>query len=209
MEFITDINQLDCNKTYTYADYLTWRFKERIELIKGKIFRMSPAPSTRHQEITGALFGTLYHYFKHNPCKVFVAPFDVRLSKNIGKEIEIETIIQPDICIVCDLSKLDSKGYQGVPELIIEVLSSSTSSKDTRDKFNLYEENGVKEYWIVYPGEHLIDIYKLGSDKRYRFIGKYSKEDTISPERFDNLSISLKDIFEEETTEDTNGTFRL
>jgi Uma2 family endonuclease len=125
---------LDLSKSYTYADYLTWDFPERLELLLGKIFPMSPAPSTGHQDISSTLMGQIIQYFKNRGCKVFSAPFDVRLpSPSERKKPEyIDTVVQPDLCVVCDLSKLDKRGCLGPPDWIIEIMSPSTSKKDAQ-----------------------------------------------------------------------------
>ncbi|MGL5111382.1 MAG: Uma2 family endonuclease, partial [Flavobacterium sp.] len=160
---ITDINSLDLSKSYTYADYLTWNFKERLEILKGKIFKMSPAPSRKHQEISINLFRKFDRYFETKPCNIYYAPFDVRL-KNFKKSTldqEITTVVQPDICVICDKDKLDDKGCLGAPDLIIEILSPGNSNKAMGIKFDLYEENAVKEYWIVEPYQKSILIYTL------------------------------------------------
>ena len=127
---ITSISQLDLNKKYTYADYLTWQFDEMVELIKGRIFRMSPAPKRLHQEFSGNVFSEFHNYLKIKPCKVYEAPFDVRLIKNKNKDNkQIETVVQPDICIICDLDKLDDYGCIGSPDLIVEIVSKASKKR--------------------------------------------------------------------------------
>ena len=150
---ITNINQLDLGKTYSYADYLTWIFQEKLELIKGKIFQMSPAPSRYHQQVSGNLHGIMWTAFKNHSCNLYAAPFDVRLldKKKSTLDKDIFTVVQPDLCIICDENKLDDKGCIGAPDLVIEILSSGNSSKEMKYKFDLYEEAGVLEYWIVNP----------------------------------------------------------
>src|SRR5258708_18587044 len=103
-------SDLDLTKTYTYADYLKWTFDERLELIKGKIFTMSPAPNSIHQLVSGAVFNELYNHLKGKPCRVFAAPFDVRLIRRSVDDKDIITVVQPDICVICDLKKIDDKG---------------------------------------------------------------------------------------------------
>ena len=156
MEKITNINQLNLNKLYTYADYLTWQFQERVELIKGKIFKMSPAPLNIHQAISINLIRDMSVFFKGNNCVIRHAPFDVRLIKKTAKDQEIETVVQPDICVICDREKLDDRGCIGAPDLIVEILSPSTKNKDIKDKFELYEQNEVREYWIVDPNNKTV-----------------------------------------------------
>lgn len=151
MEKITSLSQLDPNGIYTYADYLTWQFEQAVELIKGKILPMA-ALSRRHQAISRELNGVFYNYFKKHPCEFFAAPFDVRLFdkvKTAKANKDVYTVIQPDICIICDNAKLDQKGCKGAPDLIVEILSPGNSKKEMRTKKRLYEENLVKEYWII------------------------------------------------------------
>lgn len=199
MKQITDISQLDFNKQYTYSDYLTWQFTERIELIKGWIYKMSPAPKRKHQEVLSNLHLGIARYIHKKKCKIYLAPFDVRLIKDKGKNSEIETVVQPDISIICDKSKLDERGCVGSPDLVIEILSLSTSKKDYGVKFDLYEENGVKEYWIVNPELNSIEIYSLENQKYILFKEFIEKEEDqkIQGKLFPNLSLDIKDIFEE------------
>ena len=192
---ITSIEQLDFNKKYSYADYLTWQLGEYVELLKGKIFRMSPAPSMRHQEIGGRLFAYLFPYFVAHECKIFHAPFDVRLLPNESHQ-QTYTVVQPDICVVCDGSKLDERGCIGAPDLVVEILSPSTSQKDLGEKFNLYEEAGVKEYWIVDPLHQFLDQYAL-SDGKYMFQGKYLAHQTIHSTVFPEAQLDLEKVFQE------------
>ena len=196
MEKITNINQLDLNKLYTYADYLTWQFQERVELIRGKIFKMSPAPKRVHQEVSRQLQYFIFHFFHKTDCKAFNAPFDVRLFKKTKKDQEIETVVQPDICVICDREKLDDRGCIGAPDLIVEILSPSTKNKDIKDKFELYEQNEVKEYWIVDPSNKTVIKYTLEHGK---YIGDKirGEEEMLSSTLFPELSINLSEVFEE------------
>ena len=136
---IQNASLLDVNKMYTYADYLTWHVQEQLELIKGRLFKMSPAPLRYHQELSGALYRELSVYLQRKSCKVFHAPFDVRLptSQEKQNDTQIDTVVQPDIVVVCDTSKLDRRGCVGAPDLIIEILSPSTAAKDVKEKFHL------------------------------------------------------------------------
>ena len=166
---IDDISALEPEATYSYADYLRWSFEERVELIKGKLFRMSPAPSRGHQEISSVISRELLSFLKGKSCKVYYAPFDVRFP-NQQEDIDAQTftVVQPDICVICDHSKLDDAGCRGAPDLIVEILSPSTASKDLNEKYQLYEEHGVKEYWVVYPGEAVLEIYELQEESMFR-----------------------------------------
>ncbi|WP_346236499.1 Uma2 family endonuclease [Niabella insulamsoli] len=191
---ITDISQLDRNKKYSYADYLTWRFKETVELIKGRLFILSPAPASRHQKIASNLVTELSSFFKSHKCHLFFAPFDVRLVKNMSSDNEITTVVQPDICVICDGSKIDERGCLGAPDLIVEILSPYTAKKDMNEKFNLYEDNGVQEYWVVFPDTNAINQYFL-KDGKYEFIDPLFVGQTITSTAFPELSIELKDVF--------------
>ncbi|GAB3412972.1 Uma2 family endonuclease [Niabella aquatica] len=191
---ITDISQLDLNKKYSYADYLTWRFKEAVELIKGKLFILSPAPTSRHQKIAGNLHGYIWNHFHKDRCNVYPAPFDVRLVKNKASDNEINTVVQPDICVICDENKIDERGCIGAPDLIVEILSPYTAKKDMNEKYNLYEENGVSEYWVVFPDTNAINQYTL-KDGKYDFIDPLFMNQSITSTAFPELTIELKDIF--------------
>jgi Uma2 family endonuclease len=193
---ITDINQLDFSKTYTYADYLTWQFSERVELIMGRIFRMS-APSRIHQEISGFLHFRLYSFLQDQSCKVYHAPFDVRLPlpPHRIKGDKVNTVVQPDICVVCDLDKLDEKGCQGAPDLIIEILSSGNSRREVQDKFDLYESAGVQEYWVVQPTEKFITRYNLDAAGKYIGSRLFTEDDTIESKVLQGFQIEVNQIF--------------
>lgn len=193
---ITNINQLDLDKTYSYADYLLWKFQERVELFKGKIFKMSPAPSSFHQRVSGNLHGILWQKFNKHSCNLFTAPFDVRLLDKEKSTIdkEIYTVVQPDLCVICDDNKIDEKGAIGSPDLVIEILSPGNSKKEMKYKFDLYEEAGVLEYWIVNPADKTIFIFVL---KDNQFIGLHPliEEDTIKSPLFPQLDFCLEEIF--------------
>jgi Uma2 family endonuclease len=193
---ITNINQLDLAKKYSYADYLTWMFQERLELFKGKIFKMSPAPSMYHQKVSRDLTGLLWNNFKNHSCNLFVAPFDVRLlsTKNSKSDTDIYTVVQPDLCVICDENKLDARGAIGAPELMIEILSPGNSKKEMRYKYDLYQEAGVLEYWIVNPENKTIFIYVL---KDGIFVGQHPliEDDKIESPLFPQLDFKLEEIF--------------
>jgi len=193
------LKDLDLSKAYTYADYLTWTFQETVELIKGKIFKMSPAPNTYHQEISSNLLLKIGYFLGNKSCKIFHAPFDVRLPlpPNHVKDDEIRTVVQPDISIICDLDKLDEKGCLGPPDWIIEIASPGTSKKDSKDKFEVYEYSGVREYWMVFPQEEFVLAYTLNEEGKYVGRPPFNKEDKLSPALFPGLVINLEDVFPE------------
>ncbi|RME94941.1 MAG: Uma2 family endonuclease [Bacteroidetes bacterium] len=158
---ITSLDQLDPDKRYTYADYLTWKFKERVELWQGRMMKMSPAPNLRHQRIARDLGLALGDFLRNKPCELFIAPFDVRLPLPVDKQKKgkVDTVVQPDLCVVCDPDKLDEQGCNGAPDLVIEILSPGNSKREMRDKYALYEAAGVREYWIVDPVREWILTY--------------------------------------------------
>jgi Uma2 family endonuclease len=169
--------QYGISKLYTYADYLLLKIDERIELIKGRIMKMS-APNMMHQSILVFVGNKFYNFLWKQDCKVFVAPFDVRLPvKNKKKDNEVYTVVQPDIMIVCDKSIIDEKGICGVPDLLVEILSPGNTTKEMKIKFELYEEAGVKEYWIINPMEEYVLVYVLTNGKL--LCGKPNMEDEI------------------------------
>lgn len=189
------VEEPDPSLSYTYADYLQWKFEEQVELIRGRIYKMT-APRTKHQSVTGNLHGEMYTQFKGHPCKLFVAPFDVRLPvQNRKKPHEITTVVQPDVCVVCDPGKIDELGCIGAPDLVVEVLSPGNSKKDIRLKHEVYEEAGVKEYWVVYPAEESVAIFVLNRDGRFSGATLYASGEIIESKAIPGLRINLKDIF--------------
>lgn len=190
---ITNINQLDLvNGIYTYADYLMWKIKDRLELLKGKIFQMG-ALSLTHQTVSMNFSRLLSNYFYKTPCKLFAAPFDVRLAKKGEKDNEIYTVVQPDLCVVCDADKLDERGCWGAPDLIIEILSPGNSKKELKNKYELYQEAGVREYWLVHPQDEYVIINVL-ENNQYRALPPFVDKEVTSV-IFPDLSLQTEDIF--------------
>lgn len=144
---------------YNYGDYLLWQGDDRWELIDGEAYLMSPAPGLRHQRVVGELYFQIAAFLKGRECEVFVAPVDVRLPKAAESDAEIETVVQPDLVVVCDPGKLDEAGVRGAPDLVVEVLSPSTTSRDEVVKRELYDRHGVREYWIVDPAKKQIRLF--------------------------------------------------
>ena len=186
---------IDPIKTYTYKDYMTYDECERIEIIDGQIFNMSPAPSRIHQEIISALVIEIGTYIKSNngPCKVYPAPFDVILKNDDEDVINSTNIVQPDISVICDKSKLTDKGCTGSPDMIVEVISPFNPSNDYVRKLNLYEQFKVKEYWIINPMRKNILVYTL-TDNGYDAPISYTFEDKIKVNIYDNLEIDFNSI---------------
>ncbi|MEY3240329.1 MAG: hypothetical protein RIR11_1767 [Bacteroidota bacterium] len=192
---ITSLDQLDPNGTYTYADYLLWQFEQRIELLRGKIRKMA-APNRRHQDITISLVKPFILSLEKSHCKVYVAPFDVRL-KRARDDKDVITVIQPDLCVICDLSKLDTRGCNGAPDLIIEILSPGNSRTEMRDKFELYQEAGVLEYWIVNPTEKTIQVFSLNEQGRYIGLPPTVEGDILTTPIIPNLEVDVTEVFKD------------
>ena len=190
---ITSLDQLDPNGTYTYADYLLWQFTERVELLRGKIRQMA-APSMRHQRAVTRLTRTIANALWQTPCQVFVAPFDVRLIR-MRNDKEVKTVVQPDLCVICDPAKLDERGCNGAPDLIIEILSPGNSRTEMKDKFELYQEAGVLEYWVVSPSEKTIQIWTL--DEQGIYISRQPKVegDIATTPIISNLAVDVTEVF--------------
>lgn len=186
------------NGKFTYREYKTWPDEERWELINGTAYNMTPAPNRKHQQIAGEIFRQFANFLKGKKCKVYMAPFDVRIPLYNEAEDEINNIVQPDVLVVCDKNKLDSKGAIGAPDLVVEILSPSTAAKDLREKMALYEQAGVLEYWLVDPHDNIVMIHKL-VDNAYGRAEIFAESEKIPVGIFNNeLTIELKDIFIED-----------
>lgn len=181
---------------YTYEDYLKFDLDYMVEVIRGKLFKMSPAPGSTHQEVSSNLSGMIWNYLKGQKCKVYPAPFDVILPVKTKDFKKSGTVVQPDLCVICDSSKIKERGCFGPPDWIIEILSPNTSKKDLQDKYDVYEESGINEYWVVMPKEQVVEVYIL-ENSRYRRIKAYVYEDTISPVTLPGLEINLAEVFGE------------
>ena len=180
--------QLQANQRYTAADYAAWNDGQRYELFHGGVHAMSPAPNPRHQGTSRNLTLEVGSFLKPKArCQIFYAPIDVYLSD--------DTVVQPDIIVVCDSEKIVKKGCVGAPDLVVEILSPSTAKADWKDKFALYEEAGVREYWIVHPEDRLVHVFRL-RDGKFQMDGTYSAEDSVRIGIFEGVTIDLKNVFE-------------
>ena len=177
------------DRIYTYEDYLNWPEEERIELIDGKIYYMS-APTKKHQQLLRDLSLRFGIYLHGKSCDVYFAPFDVRIDLDIGKD----SVVQPDLVVICDDEKLDDRGLNGAPDLVIEVLSPSTARLDRLVKNNKYLTVGVKEYWMVDPvkEEVMVNVLREGMYE----MTTYKKGDVIKPTVLKDLTIDVTDLFE-------------
>jgi Uma2 family endonuclease len=200
---ITRLDQLDPTGVYSYADYLLWQFQERVELLKGRLFPMA-APGTYHQDISGQLHLAIGNHLRGKSCKLYAAPFDVRLPDSQRKpkfDGDIYTVVQPDLCVVCDADKLDRRGCLGAPDLMVEILSPGNTTKERCDvsldnKFRLYEEAGVREYWIVEPDDKFVLVYVLRDGE---FVGLRPRTESVPLTNtvLPGLTIDLAVVFAE------------
>lgn len=182
---------------YTFADVLTWPDDERAELIDGEVVLMAPAPSRGHQEISGEVFRQLANYLEGKKCKVYHAPFDVRLFEKDGDTPEdVDTVVEPDITIVCDHSKLDDRGCKGAPDMVVEILSPSTQRHDRLVKLGLYQRAGVREYWIVDPDSSTVQVF-LQRDGSLQLHEVYDRQGVAKVNVLDGCFIELSKVFSE------------
>ncbi len=187
--------QID-QKRFSYADYLTWDDDKRWELIDGEPVLMSPAPNRLHQTISRRMLYQIENYLRNKPCEMFPAPFDVRLeAAETGNELAFH-VVQPDIVVVCDPSKLDDHGCIGAPDWIIEITSPATASHDHIVKRAIYERFGVKEYWIIQPVDQIVMVYLLNDTGCYGKPDVYCREDPVQVGILPELRIELKEIFD-------------
>jgi len=191
-EPITEYGQLDLNGEYTWVDYLKWKFEERVELIKGRIVKMSPAPNVIHQTIVNNCSFKFNLHFANKLCRLFSAPFDVYLKSSTGGQKV--NVVQPDFCIVCDEKKLDSQGCIGAPDLVVEILSPGNSRHDLHVKFDLYEESGVKEYWIIQPETRVVQVFSL-QQNRYIGLRPFTEDMQVESKLFPELNVQVDDLF--------------
>ncbi|CAD5278849.1 MULTISPECIES: Uma2 family endonuclease [unclassified Imperialibacter] len=184
-------------KKVTYADYLTWPDGERWEIIDGMPYNMSPAPSRRHQKISGTIHFHLQNFLRNKKCEVYASPFDVRLSEDYSQEELVENVVQPDLSVFCDKNKLDEKGAIGAPDLVVEILSPSTSKKDMSEKLLLYQKFEVKEYWVVDPEGEDVRVFVLDENGRFYLFSILKKEEALKSKLFSGLTIPLEELFAE------------
>ena len=189
------LRKLKENVRFSYGDYLAWGNEGRWELIDGEVFDMTPGPGRIHQEIALALTLAFGSFFEGKTCRVYPAPFDVRLPKKNEIDEEIDTVVQPDLIVVCDKKKLDEKGCRGAPELVVDILSPSTASLDSIKKRDLYEKFAVKESWLVHPTDRLLYIYSLDKNGEFGRPRIFSDDQTVSPLLFPGLKIKLSQVF--------------
>lgn len=182
---------------YTFADVLMWPDDERAELINGEVFLMAPAPSRAHQGISMELSRQFANYLEGKKCKAYHAPFDVRLFEQEGNNPEdVDTVVEPDITIVCDPSKLDDRGCKGAPDMVVEILAPSTQRHDRLVKLELYQRAGVREYWIVDPDSSTVQVF-LQRDGSLQLHEVYDRQGVAKVNVLDGCFIELSKVFSE------------
>ena len=194
---VFSLEDIDLSLTYSYASYLTWLFDDRVELIKGKVFKMSPAPSPLHQEISANISSALHNYLKDKPCKIYYAPFDVRFPKESQADKDIYTVLQPDICVICDRTKIDGRGCIGAPDIVIEILSPESNRTELLNKYKVYEEFGVKEYWVVSPIEKTFLKYTLNESGKYFPSKLFTLSEKVYSAILPGFELKLDEVFED------------
>ncbi|GHV67269.1 hypothetical protein AGMMS49928_03940 [Spirochaetia bacterium] len=179
---------------FTYADYKEWELAEgeRYELIYGEAYAMS-APNTYHQSMLTEMVRQIANYLTGKPCKVYPAPFDVRLFYE--EDESDDTVVQPDISIICDKEKRGKEGCHGAPDFVAEILSPSNTAIEMERKFELYQEAGVREYWVLDPEHKTLHTYRFQGEKVTSH--SYRVTDTAPVGIFSDLEIALEPVFAE------------
>jgi len=178
------------DKKYTYSDYIEWDDDKRWELIDGAAYMMS-APNRMHQKLLGNLHVQFYNFLKGKSCEVYLSPFDVRLNADTVDD----TVVQPDLVIVCDQTKLNDAGGIGAPDMVVEILSPSTARYDRNTKFNAYLKSGIREYWIIDPETKSLAVHILNDDNYITH--PYTDEETAPVHALEGCTINLSKVFEE------------
>lgn len=192
---ISRLEDIDLSLTYSYGHYLNWLFDDRVELIRGKLFRMSPAPAPLHQQVSVHIASQLFNFLKNKTCKVYTAPFDVRFPGKSKADRDIYNVLQPDICVICDPEKIDAKGCLGAPDIVVEILSPGNNKKELLNKYSVYEEFGVKEYWVVSPEEKTFLKYTLDESGRFRPSRLLTLNEKVYSAILPGFELDLDDLF--------------
>ena len=186
---------------YTFADALTWNENERIEIINGEAVMMAP-PSRVHQEISGEIFRQLANYLEGKKCRVYAAPFAVRLfERDVEAPEDVDTMVEPDLSVVCDSDKLDKYGCKGAPDVVIEILSPSTQRHDRLVKLGLYQRAGVREYWIVNPEDQTVQVMLLDGGGILQLHEVYDRTGVAKINSLEGCFIELNKVFAERQKE--------
>jgi len=194
LESVKNFADLDLSMSYSYADYYSWEFDERVELINGRVFTITQ-PGTKHQQISGAISAKLYGHLKRKPIAVFAAPFDVRFPNFSHADEDIFTVLQPDVCVFCDASKLDTRGGIGAPDIVVEILLPGDNRKELKNKFEVYEESRVSEYWIIHPEEKTFFRYTLDDNGKYQPSHLLTLGDEVTTPILPGFVLNLDGVF--------------
>jgi Uma2 family endonuclease len=182
------------DRPHTYGDLRRWDGDTRWEIIEGQAYAMT-GPSWQHQAVAAGLAAQLLTWFRGHGCRVLPAPLDVRLPHGDEADDAIETVVQPDISVVCDVGKLDARGCRGAPDLVIEILSPSTAARDHLTKRALYERHGVREYWIVHPIDRIVTIHRRSSEGGFEAPELVEARGVLATANFSGLAIDWDDVF--------------
>jgi Uma2 family endonuclease len=194
---IKTLNEVDFSATYTYADYMRFEFEDRLEIIKGYLFKMSPAPSRIHQKLSGRIYVPIYNALNGHKCEAYTAPFDVRLAKKVEDDKDVFTVVQPDIVVVCDQNKLDKRGCIGAPDIVVEILSPGNNKKELVNKYEVYEEADVKEYWIVSPLEKIFFRYILDDQGKFQPTKLLTVGEVVTTSIMPGFKLILEEVFQD------------
>jgi Uma2 family endonuclease len=194
---IKTLNEVDFSATYSYADYMRFEFEDRLEIIKGYLFKMSPAPSRIHQKLSGRIYVPIYNALNGHKCEAYTAPFDVRLAKKVEDDKDVFTVVQPDIVVVCDQNKLDKRGCIGAPDIVVEILSPGNNKKELVNKYEVYEEADVKEYWIVSPLEKIFFRYILDDQGKFQPTKLLTVGEVVTTSIMPGFKLILEEVFQD------------
>lgn len=180
---------------FTFKDYLQWDREERWELRNGVARAMPPSPGPRHQEVVLEIAARFRDQLAGKPCRPYVAPLDVRLPEGDEPDDEIRTVVQPDVMVICDPSRMDRRGYRGAPDLVVEVVSPASAASDLREKVELYERHGVKEYWVCHPEDRILFRFVRGPDGQYGRTRIFSDSENVPCDAVPGLYLDLSGVF--------------
>jgi len=180
---------------YTYGDYLTWPEEERWELIDGEAFAMTPAPTPIHQEVVVELATQIRTFLRGKPCRVFPAPIDLLIPRGEEPDEDVDTVVQPDLIVIGDEAKIGEKRIRGAPDLVIEVVSPSTASRDAILKRRRYERAGAREFWMVQPLDRLVMVFRPESNGTFGAPTFFAADGRIEVSCVPGLTIDLSLVF--------------
>ncbi|MBQ7480139.1 MAG: Uma2 family endonuclease [Selenomonadaceae bacterium] len=185
----------EATDSYTYEDYLSWDGEDRYELINGEAFLMA-SPSSEHQRILGEIARQIGNFLDGKHCDIYPAPFDVRLFEGMEEPpAHVRTVVQPDISVVCDKEKIDDRGCHGAPDFVIEILSPSTLRMDRLLKFRLYQQAGVREYWIVDPRNRSVQVFLPTDEGILHQVEEYLSQDIARVHVLDGCFVDLGKVY--------------